>query len=163
MGMGVGMGVVEVRDLDNKRITDAPTARWTIRSPKHAPRGNELRAEMAILVVMTALEETMLEEVTRMRATIAGSQAILNMIVFSTKVRRKHDTEFAQAQGQLPALEIKISSDYLVMLSLPRPPPIQLWSLIPGPFTICAIITTLSSPSRDYADICSLNMTIITL
>jgi len=91
----VGVGVVEVGDLDDKRRTDAPTTRWTITPPKHAARGNALRAESAILaemailaetaipVEMTALE-TMLEEVMRQCATIAGSQAISDPIVFTT-------------------------------------------------------------------------------
>jgi hypothetical protein len=75
----VVVGVVEVGDLDDKRRTDAPTARWTITPPKHAASGNALRADMAFVadtaipVEMTALEETMLEEATRKRATIAGS------------------------------------------------------------------------------------------
>ena len=42
-------GVVQVGDLDVKRRTDAPTARWTITPPKHAASGNTLGAEMAIL------------------------------------------------------------------------------------------------------------------
>jgi len=46
-------------------------------------------AETAIPVEMTALEEIMLEEVTRKRATIAGSQAISDPIVFTTNERRK--------------------------------------------------------------------------
>jgi hypothetical protein len=112
----VVVGVVEMGDLDDKRRTDAPTARWTITPPKHAASGNALRAETAIPVEMTALEETMLEEVTRKRATIAGSQAISDPIVFTTNERRKHETEFAKAQLQSPPLEIEISSDYPVML-----------------------------------------------
>jgi hypothetical protein len=119
-------------------------------------------AETAIPVEMTALEETMLEEVTRKRATIAGSQAISDPIVFTTNERRKHETEFAKAQRQSPPLEIEIFSDYPVMLSPPGPPPpIQLGSLIPGPLTICATIAALSSHSRNYADLCSLNLAMI--
>jgi len=172
--VGVGVGVAEVGDLDDKRRTDAPTARWTITPPKHAASGNALRAETAILaaemailaetaipVEMTTLEETMLEEVTRKRATIAGSQATSDPIVSTTNERRKHETEFAKAQLQSPPLEIEISSDYPVMLS-PPPPPIQLGSLIPGPLTICATIAALSSHSRNYADLCSLNLAMIT-
>jgi len=95
MGVGVGVGVAEVGDLDDKRWTDAPTARWTITPPKHVASGNMLRAETAILaemailaqtairVEMTALKETMLEEATRKRATIAGSQAISDQDVFT--------------------------------------------------------------------------------
>jgi len=78
-------------------------------------------AETAIPVEMTALEETILEEVTRKRATIAGSQAISDLIVFTTNERRKHETEFAKAQLQSPPPEIEISSDYPVMLSPPPP------------------------------------------
>ena len=102
-----------------------------------AASGNALRAETAILaekaivaetaipVEMTALEETMLEEATRQCATIAGSQAISDPIVFTTNERRKYETEFTKAQLQSALLEIEISSDYPVMLSLPPPPPIQ--------------------------------------
>jgi len=164
--VGVGVGVVEVGDLDDKRRTDAPTARWTITPPKHAASGNALRAETAILaetaipVEMTALE-TMLEEATRQCATIAGSQAISDPIVFTTNEQRKHETKFVKAQLQSPPLEIEISSDYPVMLS-PPPPPIQLGSLIPGPLTICATIAARSSHSRNYADLCSLNLAMIT-
>jgi len=167
MGVGVGAGEVEVGDLDDKRRTDAPTARWTITPPKHAASGSALRAEMAILaetaipVEMTALKETMLEELTRQCATIAGSQAISDPIVFTTNERRKHETEFAKAQLQSPPLENEISSDYPVMLS-PPPPPIQLGTLIPGPPTICATITARSSHSRNYANLCSLNLAMIT-
>jgi len=46
--------------LDHKRRTGAPTAKWTITPPKHAASGSGLRAETAIPVEMTALEETML-------------------------------------------------------------------------------------------------------
>jgi hypothetical protein len=159
----VGAGVVEVGDLDDKRRTDAPTARWTITPPKHAASGSALRVEMACLgesaiaVKMTALEETMLDEATRQCATIAGSQAISDPIVFTTNKQRKHETKFAKAQLQSPPLEIEISSHYPAMLS-PPPPPIQLGSLIPGPLTICATIAALSSHSRNYAGLCSLNL-----
>jgi len=165
--MVVGVGVVEVGDLEDKRRTNEPIARWTITPPKHAARGSALRAEMAILaemaipVEMTALKETMLEEATRQCATIAGSQAILDRIVFTTNERRKHETEFAKALLQSPPLEIEISSDYPVMLSAP-PPTIQLGSLIPGHLTICATIVARWSHSRHYADLCSLNLAIIT-
>ena len=163
------VGVVEVGDLDDKRRTDAPTARWTITPPKHAASGSALRAGMAILaetaipVEMTALDQTMLEEATRNRATIAGSQAISYPIVFTTHERRKYEPEFAKAQLHSPPLEIEISSDYPVMLSPPPPPPpILHGSLIPGPLTICATITALSSHSRNYANLCSLNLAMIT-
>jgi len=63
----------------------------------------------------------MLEEATRKHATIAGSQAISDPIVFTTNEGRKHETEFAKAQLQSPPLEIEISSDYPVMLSPPPP------------------------------------------
>jgi len=167
MGVGVGAGVVEVGDLDDKRRTDAPTARWTITPPKHAASGSALRAEMAILeetailVEMTALEETMLEEVTRKHAIIAGSQAISDAIVFTTNERRKHETEFPKAQLQSPPLEIEISSDYPLMLS-PPPPLIQLGSSTPGPLTTCATIAARSSHSRYCADLCSSNLAMTT-
>ena len=154
------MGVVEMGDLDDKRRTDAPTARWTITPPKHAPSRNALRAETAILVEMTALEETMLEGVTRKRAIIAGSQAISDPILSTRNERRKHQTEVAKAQLQSPPLEVEIYFDYPVMLS--PPPPIQLGSLIPAPLTIFATIAALSSHSRNYADLCSLNLAMIT-
>jgi len=163
--VGVGVGLPEVGDLDDKRRTDAPTARWTITPPKHAARGNVLRAETAILaetaipVEITALE-TMLEEATRQCATIAGSQAISDPIVFTTNEQRKHETKFEMAQLQSPPLEIEISFDYPVMLS--PPPPLQLGSLIPGPRTICATFAAGSSHSRNYADLCSLNLAMIT-
>jgi len=160
--MVVGMGPVEVGDLDDKRCTNVPTAGWTISPPKHAASGNALSTEMAILVEMTALEETMLEEVTRKRATTEGSQAISDPIVLTTNERRKHQTEYAKAQLQSPPLEIEISSDYLFMLSLPPPPPIQPGSLILGPLTIWGRIAALSSHSRNYADLCSLNLAMIT-
>ena len=117
----VGVGVVDVGDLDHKRRTDAPTARWTITPPKHATCGNALRAETAIPVEMTALEETMLEEAMRKHATIAESQATSDPIASTTNERRKHATEFAKAQHQSPPPEIEISSDYPVMLSPPPP------------------------------------------
>jgi hypothetical protein len=41
-------------------------------------------AETAIVVEMTSLEETMLQEATRQGATIEGSQAISDPIVFTT-------------------------------------------------------------------------------
>jgi hypothetical protein len=164
--VGVGAGVVELGDLDNKRRADAPTARWTITPPKHTPSGSALTAEMAILaetaipVEMTALEETMLEEATRRCATIAGSQAISDPIVFTTNEQRKHETKFKKAQLQSPPLEIEISFDYPVMLS--PPPPIHRGSLIPEPLTICATIAACSSHSRNYADLCSFNLAMIT-
>ena len=163
--MVVGIGVVEVGDLDDNRRTDAPTARSMISPPKHAARGNALRAETAILaetaipVEMTALE-TMLEEAMRQCATIPGSQAISDPIVFTTNEQRKHETKFEKAQLQSPPLEIEISFDYQVMLSPPRP--IQLGSLIPGPLTICATFAARSSHSRNYADLCSWNLAMIT-
>ena len=160
MVVGVGVGVAEVGDLDDKRHTDAPTPRWTITPPKHAASRNALRPETAIPVEMTALEETMLEEVTKKCATIAGSQAISDPIVFTTNERRKHETEFAKAQPQSPPLEIAMSFDYPVMHSPPLP--IELWSLIPGPLTICATIAARSSHSRHYTDLCSLNLAMIT-
>jgi len=155
----VGVGVVEVGDLDDTRRTDAPTARWTITPLNHAARGNALRAETAIPVEITALE-TMLEEATRQCATSAGSQAISDPIVFTTNEQRKHETKFEKAQLQSPLLEIEISPDYPVMLS--PLPPIRLGSLIPGPLTICATIAARSSHSRNYADLCSLNLAMIT-
>jgi len=169
----VGVGVVEVGDLDHKRRIDASTAGWTITPPKHPASGNALRAETAILaemailaetaiqVEMTALE-TMLGEATRQCATIAGSQAISDLIVFTTNEQRKHETKFAKAQLQSPPLEIEISCDYPVMLSPPPPPPIQLGSLLLGPLTICATIAAHSSHSRNYAFLCSLNLAMIT-
>jgi hypothetical protein len=72
--------------------------------------------ETAIPVEMTAREEKILEEVTRQCATIAGSQAVLDPIVFTINERRTHETEFTKALLQSPPLEIKISSDYPVML-----------------------------------------------
>ena len=162
------VGVVEVADLDNKRCTDAPTARWTITPPKDAASGNALSAESSILaaetaipVEMTTQEETMLQEVTRKRATIAGCQATSDPIVFTKNEGRKHKTEYVKAQLQSPPLEIEISSDYPVVLS-PPPPPIQLGSLIPGPLTICATSAACSIHLRDYADLCSLNLAMIT-
>jgi hypothetical protein len=167
------VGVVAVGDLDDTRRTDAPTARLTITPPKHAASGNALRVEAAILpaemtilvdtafvVEMTALEETMMEEGTRKRATIAGSQAIADPIVFTTNDQRNHEAEFAKAQLQSPPLEIEISFDNPVMHS--PPPPIQLGSSTPGPLTICATIEAQSSHSRHYADLCSLNLAMIT-
>jgi len=167
----VGVGVVEMGDLDDKRRTDAPTARWTITLPKHAASGNALRAETSILAEMAILAETaipvemaaldtMLEEATRQCATIAGSQAISDPILFTTNEQRKHETKFEKAQLQLPPLEIEISIDYPVMLSPPAR--IQLGSLIPGPLTICATIAVRSSHSRNYAHRCSLNLAMIT-
>jgi len=171
MGVGVGVGVAEVGDLDDKRRTDAPTARWTITPPKHAASGSALGAETAILAEMAILaetaipvemtaRETMLEEATRQCATITGSQAISDPIVFTTNEQRKHETKFEKAQLQSPPLEIEISFDYPVMLS--PPPPIQLGSLIPGPLTTCATIAARSSHSRNYSDLCSLNLAMIT-
>ena len=123
----VGVGVLEVGDLDDKRHIDAPTVRWTITRPKHAASGNALRAETAIPAETTIpVEMTALEEATRKRATIAGSQAISDPIVFTTNERRKHETEFAKAQLQSPLLEMEISSDHPVMLSPPPPPPYNL-------------------------------------
>jgi hypothetical protein len=55
IGNGMGVGEVEVGDLDDKRRTDAPTARWKISLPKHAASGNTCRADMAILVKMAIL------------------------------------------------------------------------------------------------------------
>jgi hypothetical protein len=95
MSVGVGVGVAQVGDLDDKRCTDEPTAKWTITLPKHVARGNAVRAETAILakliilaeatlpVEMTALEETLLEKMTRKRATIEGSQALSDPSVFT--------------------------------------------------------------------------------
>jgi len=157
----VVVGVVEVRDLDNKRRTDAPTARWTITPPKHVASGSALTAETAIAAEITALAETMLEEMMRKCATTVGSQAISDPIAFTTNERRKHETEFAKALIQSPPLEIEISSDYPVML-LPPPPPKRLRSSIPGPLTICATIAAPSSHSRNYADQCSLNLAMTT-
>jgi len=107
-------------------------------------------AKTAILVEMTALEETMREEVMRKRATFAGSQAISDRIALTTNEPKKHETEFAKAQRQSPPLEIKISSGYPVMLSPPpASPSIRLGLLNPGPLTICATIAALSSHSRN--------------
>ena len=134
----------------------------------HAASRNVLRVEMAILAEtailaeMAAPEETMLKEVTRKRATIAKSRAISYAIVFTTNMRRKHEKECATAPLQSPPLEIEISCDYPVMLSPPLDPPIQLGSLIPWPLTICATIAALSSHSKNYADLCSLNLAMIT-
>jgi len=72
---GRGRGA-SVRDLDDKRRTDAPTARWTITPPKHAASGSALTAATAILAEKTALEETILEETIRKRGTTVRSQAI---------------------------------------------------------------------------------------
>jgi hypothetical protein len=70
-------------------------------------RGNTLRAERAILADMAILPETTLleeltapqgtmpEEVMGQRATIAGSQAISDPIVFSRNERCKRRTAFA--------------------------------------------------------------------
>lgn len=92
----VGVDVVEVGDLVYKRHTDVPTARWTITSPKPTAGRNTLRvdleipeelatlAETAILLEMTALEETALVETTRKGATIAGPQAIPDLIGITT-------------------------------------------------------------------------------
>jgi len=55
-------------------------------------------------------------------ATIVGSQAISDLIALTTNKPRKHETEFAKAQHPSPPLEIEISSDYPVMLSLPPLP-----------------------------------------
>jgi hypothetical protein len=83
MGHGVGAGVLEVGDVDHKRCTDAPTARWTQTPPKHAASGRTLLVETAIPVEMTALEATLLKEAMGQHATIAGSQAISDPIVFT--------------------------------------------------------------------------------
>jgi len=91
---------------------------------------------MVILMDMACLEETMLEEATRKRTTIAGSQPISALIVFRTDKQRKHETKFAKGQLQLPPLEIEISSDYPVMLSLP-PPHKRLGSSILRPHHMC--------------------------
>ena len=128
---------------------------------KRAQSGNGNSVRTAIPVEMTALEETMLEEATRKRATMAGSQAISDPIVFTTNERRKHETQFEKAQLQSTRLEIEIPSDYPVMLS-PPPPPIQLGSLIPWPLTMCATIAACSSHSTNYAELCSLNLAMIT-
>jgi hypothetical protein len=98
-----GLGMVEVGDLDDKSPPDAPTAGWTVTPPKHAGSGNALRVEPAIPVAdmpimaeteipvdLPALEDTMLEEVTRNRATTQGSQAIADQILFTTNEQRKH-------------------------------------------------------------------------
>jgi len=116
----VGMGVVEVGNLDDTRRPDAPTARLTITPPKHSASGNALIVETAIPVEMTALE-TMLEEAMRQCATIAGSHGISDPIVFSINEQWKHETKFEKAQLQSPPLEIVISFDYTVMLSPPPP------------------------------------------
>ena len=104
----------------------------------------------------------MLKEVTKMRAIIAGSQAKSDLVGFTTNERRKHETEFAKAQLQSPLLEIEITSDYLVMLSPPPHLPTQLGSFILGPLTICATIAAHSSHPRNYANLCSLNLVMIT-
>jgi len=166
--VGVGVGMVEVGDLDDKRRTDAPTARWAITPPKHAASGSALTVEMSILaetaipVEMTALEETMMEEAMRQCATIAGSLAISDPTVFTTNEQRKHKTKFAKAQLQSPPVEIEIASEYPAMLSPPPPLPIQLGSLIPGPLTLCATIAARSGDPRNYGDPCSLNLVMIT-
>jgi len=141
----VVVGLGEVGDSDDRRSTDAPNAGWTITPLKHTASGSMLRAEMAILVEtaflveITALGETMLKEATRKRATNAGSEAMSDPIVFTTNKRWKRETEFAKSQLQSRQLEIKISSDYPVMLPTP-PPPIHLGLLIPWPLTICGTI-----------------------
>jgi len=104
----------------------------------------------------------MLEKATRKRANMAGSEAMSDPIVFTANKRRNHPTQFVKAQLQSPPLEIRISCDYPVMLSPPPPLPIQLGSLILGPLTICATIAALSSHSRKYADLSSLNLAMTT-
>jgi hypothetical protein len=150
--------MIEVGDLDDKRHTDAPTARWRITPPKHAASGNALRAETAIMLEMRALGETMVEKVTTKCATTVGSQAISDPIVLITNERRTHEAEFTNTQLQLPPLEIEISSHNPMILSPAPPPPLELGSLIPGPLTICATIAALSSHSINYAALCSLNL-----
>jgi hypothetical protein len=104
----VGVGVVEVGDLDEQTSTNEPTARWTITRPKHEASGNTLRAqtailpEMAILVEMPALQETMLEEAMRKRTTIAGTQVIAGPIGFTTNKQGKYKMKFGTAQRQSP-------------------------------------------------------------
>jgi hypothetical protein len=71
--------------------------------------------ETASLMEMTALEETMLEEVTSKHAVIAESPAITNPIEFTTNERRKHEPGFAKAQFKLQPLEIEISFQYPVI------------------------------------------------
>jgi len=80
----VTVGVVEMGDLDDKRSTGAPTARWTI----------SMRQTEACRV----LEETIPVETKSERATIAGSRATLEPTAFTTNEQRKHQTEFAKAQ-----------------------------------------------------------------
>jgi hypothetical protein len=98
----VVMGVVG--DLDDKRSTGAPTARWTITTLKHAACGSGLRAGKTAV-----LEETIQGETMRKLATIAGSRATSDQIAFTANKRRKHETEFAKAQHQSPLPEIALS------------------------------------------------------
>jgi len=79
-------------------------------------------AETATLVETSALQ-TMLEEATRKRATIAEFQRISDPIVFTTTERTSNETEFTKGQLQSSLLEIEISSNYPVMLSQPLPVP----------------------------------------
>jgi hypothetical protein len=158
-----------VGDLDPKRCTAAPTARWTITPSRHAACGNVLRPEMVILaeiaipVEMTPVVETILKEATRKCATNDRMPGISDPIVLPTNDRRKPETVFAKEQLQVPPLEIEISCNYPVKFPLTATAmPIQLGSLIPGALTIYATMTVSSSQSRYYAHQCSLNLVMIT-
>ena len=144
----MGIGMVEVGDVVDKRYAIEPAARCAIRPLKDAACGNALLAEianmekmamlseMAIPVEMTALEEIILEKATRKLATIARSQADTDLIVFTGNEQRKLSAESAKAQCQSAPLEMDICSDWQVVLLPPPPPPIRLWLLIHGPLSI---------------------------
>jgi len=87
------LGVVEVKDLDNRSRIDAPTAILTITQPKHASRGDLFKVETAIHALTTSQAEMRaLVEPTRKRASIVGSQAISDGFQLASNERMKHKT-----------------------------------------------------------------------
>jgi hypothetical protein len=120
-------------------------------------------SDMVIPVEMTApKEETILEEAIRKHPTIVGSEAISEMFVFTTNERRKQETVVPKDQRRMLPLEIKIPSDYAIMLSPPSAP-IQFGSSTSGPLTIGGTIAASSSYSRNYTDLWTWNLAMMTL